>query len=56
MSTRVRLRKLYDLNKKIHFEMLGETDTEYREELERVQEQVLAEIEICKEKIEKNLP
>ena len=55
MTPRSRLRKLYELNNKIGLEMLGETDNEYREELERLREKVLEEIEICKDKIDKNV-
>lgn len=54
MTTRSRLKKLYQLNDKIRYEMLGESDTEYKEELERLQEKVLEEIQICKDKIENN--
>ena len=55
MTPRSRLRKLYELNNKIGLEMLGETDNEYREELERLREKVLEEIEICKDKIDKSV-
>lgn len=54
MTTRSRLKKLYQLNDKIRYEMLGESDTEYKEELERLRDKVLAEIEVCKDKIENN--
>jgi hypothetical protein len=56
MSTRQRLKQLYKLKDKIRYEKLGQEDSEYRDELDRLEQKVNAEIQSCKERIEKNLP
>lgn len=56
MSTRQRLKKLYQLKDKIRYEKLGQEDTEYREELDRLEAKVDEEINDCKSRIENNLP
>jgi hypothetical protein len=56
MSSRAKLKELYRLSDRIRFEILGETDAEYRTECEKLQKLVKAEIEVVKDRIEKNLP
>lgn len=56
MSSKARLKALYRLSDRIRFEILGEQDAEYRGECERLQKKVWDEIEVVKDRIEKNLP
>lgn len=56
MSTKTRLKKLYRFRDLVNYEMLGQTDAEYRGILEHAKIRANEEIAICLERIENNLP